>query len=205
MQYAVVQEQQGGQGLVLRRGGHTITDGQVGQERVDLPLAHLGGVALAVELDKPDNPGRVCLLGPPAVVASAKGLVHPIRQLERPRQGVRNCRVGRRILIVAAICRPKRGVHINRTACKQRQQAREDCVGVGNRPVLALRMPAAAGKGLDLRNILGAVGKAHGEPDRGAGLDPNRSYSRLTGRDGRHPARPPSRQGTLAFEDARIQ
>ena len=137
----VVEEQEGGQGLVLSRGGHTIADGQVGQERVNLPLAHLARSSFIMERNEPPDPGRVRLLGSPAVVTGAEGLAHAIQEPERLRPIVRNAVIGRRGLIVAAICRPKRG-GLNSTACKQRQQACEDSVGVGHCPVLPLRLPA---------------------------------------------------------------
>jgi len=56
----------------------------------DLPLAYLAGVARAVELDEPDDPGDVRLLGPPAVMLDAEGLTHAIKEPGHLRRGVGN-------------------------------------------------------------------------------------------------------------------
>ena len=64
-------EQQGTEGLVLRRGADVAVDGQVGQELVDLGGAEGGGVADAVEEDEAPDPPDVGVLGPGAVVEQA--------------------------------------------------------------------------------------------------------------------------------------
>jgi hypothetical protein len=45
LEHVLVEDEQRGQGLVLRRGGHPARGREVGQERADLGLAELGGVA----------------------------------------------------------------------------------------------------------------------------------------------------------------
>lgn len=51
-EHLTIEEEDGLEGLILCAGGHVLLDGQVGEERLDLGGAHLGGVALVVEADE---------------------------------------------------------------------------------------------------------------------------------------------------------
>ena len=59
-----VQEQQGGSGLGLGRGGNVALDGQMAEERADLRSAKLLRVAFAVKEDEAPCPVDVGLLCP---------------------------------------------------------------------------------------------------------------------------------------------
>ena len=76
-----VEEEQGAERDILRRGGDVRPHGQVGEELPDLFRPHLGGVALAVEEDEAFNPVRVSLLGAEAQVAQAGGRAHASQEL----------------------------------------------------------------------------------------------------------------------------
>ena len=51
-----VEEEQGGEGLVLRGGRHVLVDGKWGEEGFDFGCGHVGRVALVVEEDVAPDP-----------------------------------------------------------------------------------------------------------------------------------------------------
>jgi hypothetical protein len=75
-----VEEEEGAEGLVLRRCRNLAIDGQRRQEARELRRSHLGGVPLAVEEDVAADPGDVHLLGATAIVPGANGMAHAIEQ-----------------------------------------------------------------------------------------------------------------------------
>src|SRR2546428_538613 len=78
-----VQEQQGAQRLVLRRGAHATLRGEMGEERADLGPSHLLRVALVMEQHEASYPTDVGLLGPATVVPQADGLSELVKQPRR--------------------------------------------------------------------------------------------------------------------------
>lgn len=104
-----VEKEQGREGLVLGGGGGLLLHREVGEEGVDLGLAHLVRMALAVEEDVPAGPRDVGLLGPQAVVPRAEGgaeavekagFVHPSLRPRRvtPQPPYFACAFARRIV-----------------------------------------------------------------------------------------------------------
>src|SRR6266545_3524099 len=81
LQDLVIQEEQGVESLVLRRGAHALREGEMRKEAVDFVLAHVGGVADLVKEDVPADPADVGLLRSWAVVPHANGLTNPGQQL----------------------------------------------------------------------------------------------------------------------------
>lgn len=79
-QYSPVQEQHRTQGLVLRRGGHSLLHSQYRQERRDLGRSKHPRMPLTVKQDIAPNPMDVRLLRAPAVVTRANGLADLIQQ-----------------------------------------------------------------------------------------------------------------------------
>jgi hypothetical protein len=75
-----VEEEEGGQRLVLRRGCHPARGGQVGEKGPDLVNAHLLRMPLAVVEHVPTNPSRVRLFGAAAEVPQTAGLPHLVEQ-----------------------------------------------------------------------------------------------------------------------------
>ena len=69
-----VQEEEGREGLVLRRGADLLFDGRVGEGGVDLRLGRLGWVADVVKEAEPAHPVAAGLFGTAAVMAAAEGL-----------------------------------------------------------------------------------------------------------------------------------
>ncbi len=69
-----VEKGQGTERLVLRGGDDFFRSGKVGEEGVDLALAHLGRVTHAVKETEPLDPVDVSLFGATAVVANPQGL-----------------------------------------------------------------------------------------------------------------------------------
>jgi len=61
--------------------------GKMRQKRLNLQLAHFGGVPLAVEENKAAYPAGVCLLGANAVVTHPDRVTHPIEQARLARCG----------------------------------------------------------------------------------------------------------------------
>ncbi len=62
-QHFAVEEEQGGQGLVLRGRRDIALQRQVRQDAFDLGLAQHGGMALAMKEDLAFNPTKICSLG----------------------------------------------------------------------------------------------------------------------------------------------
>ncbi len=81
LQDVPVQEDQGAQGLGLCRGADALLHREVRQERVELLLPHVGGVADPVEEDVAPDPVHVGLLGSLAVVARPNRLANPVEEL----------------------------------------------------------------------------------------------------------------------------
>ena len=73
-QHVAVEEEQGGEGLILGRCGDLHLDGQVGQEGFDFRGAHGGRMTLVMEEDEAADPGQVRVFGAQGVVLAAKGL-----------------------------------------------------------------------------------------------------------------------------------
>ncbi len=83
VEYISVKKEQSGQCLVLRRGADLLLHGQMREERVDLRLAHLVGVANVVETDVALHPLAVRLLRSRAVMARLQSVVHAVHELGR--------------------------------------------------------------------------------------------------------------------------
>jgi hypothetical protein len=80
LEHIAVQEQEGAEGLILRRRRHAPFHGQPSQEAGDLGSPQLDWVTLAVEDDVPPDPRNVALFGSPAVVACAQPLPDAIEE-----------------------------------------------------------------------------------------------------------------------------
>jgi hypothetical protein len=83
-EYLLVQEQQGGQGLVLRRRRDFPHDRKVRQEGLDFRRAHLPRMPLLVEEDVAADPLQVLLLGAIAVMQRPQLFPHLVEQAGRP-------------------------------------------------------------------------------------------------------------------------
>jgi hypothetical protein len=75
-----VEEEQGGQSLVLGAGADPAGGGEGGQERAHFGLGHRVRVALAVEQDEVPDPSDVSGLGARAEVAQPRGRSNPVHQ-----------------------------------------------------------------------------------------------------------------------------
>ena len=80
LEHLLVKEEQGAEGLVLRRGRDLPFDSQVREEGVDLGRAHLPRMTLVVEEDEALDPSGVGVLGADAVVADAAGRANLVEQ-----------------------------------------------------------------------------------------------------------------------------
>lgn len=63
VKYFAVKEEEGGEGLVLGRGGNIALGCQVGEESLDFRGAHFGRMALVVEKDEAADPVYVGFFG----------------------------------------------------------------------------------------------------------------------------------------------
>ena len=90
-----VEEEERRERLVLGRGGDAGMGREVREESVDLPLAHLGRMPLAVEQDEAADPGGVRLLGAEAVVAHPDRLAEAIEQTRSARRVHTRCLLSR--------------------------------------------------------------------------------------------------------------
>jgi hypothetical protein len=79
----LVEEEQGAEGLVLRRGGDVAVDGQIGEEVVDFRFTHFDGMALAVEQDVAFGPVVVRVFGADGVMAHAARVAEAIEEFGR--------------------------------------------------------------------------------------------------------------------------
>jgi hypothetical protein len=77
---ALVEEQQGREGLVLRTGGDAALDGEVGQEGLHFGRAHGVGVPDVVKANEPLCPIDVGLFGAVGVVLGAGGMANAVEQ-----------------------------------------------------------------------------------------------------------------------------
>jgi len=84
-----VEKHQGVEGLVLGCGGNLAVDGEVIVEGDDLRLAHLPGVALAVEEDVAFGPFEIGLLGSDTVMLAPDEIAHLAEQLGAADDSVR--------------------------------------------------------------------------------------------------------------------
>ena len=75
-QHVAVEEEQRAERLRLGRGADVLVHGEVSEEGVDLPFAHLRRVPEGMEADVAPRPAAVRLLGAAAVVAGAQGELH---------------------------------------------------------------------------------------------------------------------------------
>ena len=78
-----VEEEQGGEGLVLRGGRHVLVDGKWGEEGFDFGCGHVGRVALVVEEDVAPDPVQVGGLGARRVVSAPERGVDLVKELGR--------------------------------------------------------------------------------------------------------------------------
>ena len=86
-EHVLVEEQQPGERLVLGRGGHVAFGGEVREEGVDLDVAHVLRVTLAVEEDEAPDPAHVGLLGPVRVVPCPQRRADAVEQARGLRIG----------------------------------------------------------------------------------------------------------------------
>ena len=84
-----VQEQQRRERLVLGGGRDVTFDGEVGQERVDLDVAHFPRMSPAVEEDEAPDPADVGILGARRVVPRSQRRAHEVEQARRAGFGCR--------------------------------------------------------------------------------------------------------------------
>jgi hypothetical protein len=75
-----IEEKEGGEGLVLARGGEILVCREGGEEGGDVGGAELARVAKGVEMDVADDPQGVGALGALAVVAGANGGAELVEQ-----------------------------------------------------------------------------------------------------------------------------
>jgi len=80
-QHLAVQEQEGAEGLVLRRSGGVLVHGQVSEEGLDFRHSHFLRMAFAVEQDEAGGPAGVGLLGADGVVLEADGVTDTSTEL----------------------------------------------------------------------------------------------------------------------------
>ncbi len=78
-----VEKEEGGEGLILCRGGDGLIDGQVCQEGLDVALAHVARMALVVKQDVAADPCGVGIGSAGAVVPEAEGIAQLIEELGR--------------------------------------------------------------------------------------------------------------------------
>lgn len=78
-----VEEEEGGERLVLGGGGDVFFDGEVGEEGLDFWGAHVFGVAFAVEEDVAFDPVAVGLFGAVGVVFEAQGVGDLVEEFAR--------------------------------------------------------------------------------------------------------------------------
>src|SRR3569833_2468312 len=81
IQHFLIKEQNGAQGLILRRRRHIPLRRKVGQESVHLLHPHLRGVLLAVKKNKPFDPINIRLFRAYAVMLDPDFLPHLLQQL----------------------------------------------------------------------------------------------------------------------------
>jgi len=163
-QNLVVEKQEGVQGLILGGGAYMGITRQAGEELSDLCLTHFCRMSLLMEDDEPLHPADICFLSSIAIVPCMHGLACLVKKL-----GVRW------LPMVWGPHGTKRRVHLDRLSGKEGQQLGDGVIGVGNRPILLLVMPAATDDGLDLRHALGGIGNEHDEPSRLPWPDLNRA------------------------------
>lgn len=80
IEYLLIKEKQGAQGLVLSGGGDGSVDGQMIEEGANVLFAHFVRVAFAVEEDVAPDPIDVGLLGPNAVMLDPQMPADPVEQ-----------------------------------------------------------------------------------------------------------------------------
>ena len=77
-----VEENQGVQGLVLRRGRHVPRHRQVREERLNLRCAHVLGMPLLMKENEVPNPMDIGFLGPNGKVLESDHLPHLIQKFD---------------------------------------------------------------------------------------------------------------------------
>lgn len=75
-----IEEEEGGEGLVLRGRGDVVIGGQVGEEGFDFGRAHLGGMAFLVEEDVAFDPAEVGFFGAQGVMVEAGAFAGLVEQ-----------------------------------------------------------------------------------------------------------------------------
>jgi hypothetical protein len=78
LQHVTIEEEQRGEGLILRRGGDD--DGEMREELSDLICAHLARVAFTVEEDEAFDPVGVSALGTEAQMAQSRDGVNEVEE-----------------------------------------------------------------------------------------------------------------------------
>jgi hypothetical protein len=90
LQYFLVKEQKGCEGLVLGRGGDVPIDREVREEGSNFRFTHLNRMAFVMKEDEPFHPSEVGLFGSDGVMAKADGvpgLFKQFRHAEPPISG----------------------------------------------------------------------------------------------------------------------
>ncbi len=77
----MVQEEDGGEGLVLGGGGDVALGGKMGEEGLNVGCAHFGRVAFVAEEDEAANPVYVGFFGAVGVVFGAQGVADLVQEL----------------------------------------------------------------------------------------------------------------------------
>src|SRR5262249_34360252 len=80
-QHVAIEEEHRAEGLILRRRGHTLVDGQRRHKSGNLRCTQVTWVPHAMEADVTPNPVRIGLFGPPAVLSRANLLAHALEQI----------------------------------------------------------------------------------------------------------------------------
>jgi hypothetical protein len=85
-EHVAVEEQERGQGLILRRGADAVLHRERIEELSNVDRAHRCRMALAVEHDEASDPTDAGLLGAGTVVTDAHRIAHPVEQAPRARR-----------------------------------------------------------------------------------------------------------------------
>jgi hypothetical protein len=80
VQDVFIEEEQGGESLVLGASGDVLLDGEVGEEVVDFRSTHVTGMSLVMEQDEASDPIGVGVFGAEGVVASLESLADEVEQ-----------------------------------------------------------------------------------------------------------------------------
>jgi hypothetical protein len=84
-QGVLVEEEQGGQGLILRRGCHVVLHGEAREEGLDVCLAHFARMPAAVKEDETFHPVHIGTLRVPRQMTHPDRLPHTVEEPGRGR------------------------------------------------------------------------------------------------------------------------